>query len=268
VILTTAENTVIDTGLAEIKVTIIAGTAVVVNIGDCLGAVITINGENADCGRSWAFIVAITNSTLSLIGQASELSEPSVTSSGTSGDWNLRARAGVHLGSIPSRVIPNRVESLNVSLCVIARERVDEGRWGVVAKSWVVDEEFLKSTLDLGNWTWIDGLLRICDIRWCLWNWDGCLGWLGKALECRLLFHRANRAWLLILYSSRLWHDRLLILNSDLETKLELGLSRTVELLIDRCVVWVEDNKCCGTVGVTFEDGLGGRWDGKKEAKL
>jgi hypothetical protein len=52
VILTTAENTVIDTGLAEIKVTIIAGTAVVVNIGDRLGAVIAINGENADCSRS------------------------------------------------------------------------------------------------------------------------------------------------------------------------------------------------------------------------
>jgi hypothetical protein len=83
-----------------------------------------------------------------------------------------------------------------------------------------------------------------------------------------LFFHRADRAWLLVLHGSWLWHNWLLILNSNLETKLELGLSGTVELLIDGCVVWVEDNKCCRTVGVTFEDGFGCRWNGKKEAKL
>jgi hypothetical protein len=39
-------------------------------------------------------------------------------------------------------------------------------------------------------------------------------------------------------------------------------------LLVDRGVVWVEDNEGCGTVGVTFEDSFGGGWDGKKEAEL
>jgi len=128
VVHTVAENTVIDTGLAEIKVAIIAGTAVVVNIGDCGRAVVAVNREYADCSRIWTFVVATAKSTLSLVGQASKLSKPSVTSSGTSGDWNLRARAGVHLGSIPSRVIPNRVESFSASLRVVARKRVDEGR--------------------------------------------------------------------------------------------------------------------------------------------
>jgi hypothetical protein len=90
VILTAAENTVIDTGLAEVKVAVIAGTAVVVNIRDCFRAVIAINGEYADRSGSWACIVAIAKSTLSLVGQASEFSKPSVTSSGTSGNWDLR----------------------------------------------------------------------------------------------------------------------------------------------------------------------------------
>jgi hypothetical protein len=39
-------------------------------------------------------------------------------------------------------------------------------------------------------------------------------------------------------------------------------------LLVDRGVVRVEGDEGCGTIGVTFEDSFGGRWDGKKEAEL
>ena len=79
---------------------------------------------------------------------------------------------------------------------------------------------------------------------------------------------RADWARFLVLDGSWLWCDRLLVLNSDLETELELGLGRTVELLVDGGVAWVEDNECRSTIGVTFEDGFGGWWDRKEEAKL
>ena len=72
------------------------------------------------------------------------------------------------------------------------------------------------------------------------------------------MFHdRADWARLLVLNGGRLWHDWLLILDSDLETELELGLRSSIKLLVDRCIVRIEDNERCGTVGVTFEDGFG-----------
>jgi hypothetical protein len=50
--ITSAENTVIDTGLAEIKVTIIASAAVIVLIWDGIVAVVAVDREDADTG-SW-----------------------------------------------------------------------------------------------------------------------------------------------------------------------------------------------------------------------
>lgn len=85
----------------------------------------------------------------------------------------------------------------------------------------------------------------------------------------------SQRWWLLsdwarflVLNGGGLWSNRLLVLDGDLETKLELGLRSSIKLLVDRCVVRVKDDKCCGTVGVTFEGGFGGRWDCEEETKL
>jgi hypothetical protein len=47
VIIATAENTLIDTSLAKIKVAIITGAAVVVPVWDSLIAVVAVNGEDA-----------------------------------------------------------------------------------------------------------------------------------------------------------------------------------------------------------------------------
>jgi hypothetical protein len=83
-----------------------------------------------------------------------------------------------------------------------------------------------------------------------------------------LLIDRANWAWLLVRNRGGLWSNRLLIFDGDLETKLELGLRSSIELLVDRCIVRIEDNEGCGTIGVTFEDSFGGRRDCKEESKL
>lgn len=67
---------------------------------------------------------------------------------------------------------------------------------------------------------------------------------------------------------SWLWHDLLLILDGHLQPKLQLSFGSSVELLIDRCIVGIEDNEGCRTIGVTFEDSLGGRWDRKQNTEL
>lgn len=70
---------------------------------------------------------------------------------------------------------------------------------------------------------------------------------------------RLYRSWEVVFDNGLLWLGRLLILlvdDGDLETKLELSLGCTVELLVDRKVVWVEGYEISGTVGVTLKDGL------------
>lgn len=47
-VLTLADNSIVDASLAEIKVTILASAAVVVNIRDGSVAVVAVNGEHAD----------------------------------------------------------------------------------------------------------------------------------------------------------------------------------------------------------------------------
>jgi hypothetical protein len=63
-------------------------------------------------------------------------------------------------------------------------------------------------------------------------------------------------AGLLVLNSSRLGDDGLLVGNGDLETELQLGLGGTVELFIDGGIGRVESNEGRGAVGVAFEDGI------------
>lgn len=49
VLVTATEHTGINTSLAQIKVTVITDTAVVMLIRDSLGAVVAVDGEDADC---------------------------------------------------------------------------------------------------------------------------------------------------------------------------------------------------------------------------
>ena len=85
-------------------------------------------------------------------------------------------------------------------------------------------------------------------------------------MEGRLLINWADRAGLLVLDGSRFRDDWCFVLDCNLKTKLELGLSSTIELLVDGGVVWVKSYEGCCTIGIAFEDSFGGRRDGKEEA--
>lgn len=94
-----ASNTILNAALAEIKVTIIASTAVIVLVGDSVFAVIAIDREDADC--RWSRITSIVaNSILTLLTDTSKFSEPSVTSSRATGDRDFGAGVGVHLVAV------------------------------------------------------------------------------------------------------------------------------------------------------------------------
>jgi hypothetical protein len=80
VVVTTAENTSTDTGLAEVEVAIIAGAAVIVHIGNGLSAVIAVDREDTSSWASWdASIVA--DGILALIRDSSKFCKPSITGS-------------------------------------------------------------------------------------------------------------------------------------------------------------------------------------------
>ena len=129
----------------------------------------------------------------------------------------------------------------------------------------MTDQEFLESPLNLGN-GWIYSLLRIGFSEWSLRCRLRCR--LDGGLKLGLLLSGADLARLLVLDGSRLWSDRFLVLDGDPETKLELGLCSTIELLIDGCVIRVENYEGCRAVGVAFVDCLRGRWECKEETKL
>lgn len=83
-ILALAENSIINARLAEIKVTILTGAAVVVNIGNRSIAVVAVDGEHTDSlSRGWAVAT--------LAGEGRKLREPLVTSSSTPSNRNLGA---------------------------------------------------------------------------------------------------------------------------------------------------------------------------------
>ena len=83
-----------------------------------------------------------------------------------------------------------------------------------------------------------------------------------------MLFDRAHRNGLLVLNSSRSRNYRCLILDGDLEAKLELSLCCTVQLLVDGGVIRIEGHERCRTIRVTLEDSLGSWRDGEKKAQL
>lgn len=86
--------------------------------------------------------------------------------------------------------------------------------------------------------------------------------------DSRPLIFSTHEARCLIFNGSWPWHNRLLILDGDLEAKLQLCLSSTIELFVNGGIVRVEDDKGSGAVRVTLEDSLGGRWDGEEVSQL
>jgi hypothetical protein len=155
VVLTTAKNPLIDTGLTEVKVAIIAGTAMIVLIWNRFTAVVAVNGEYADSGSSRCSCSCA--GLLAFIRQSGQLCKPLVSSGSTTGNWNLSARAVVH-----SRSLLMMEHAGNLSLELTAAK---SHRWHACsaggAGSRLVDEKFLESTLDFGNRSWIDCLLRV-----------------------------------------------------------------------------------------------------------
>ena len=55
---------------------------------------------------------------------------------------------------------------------------------------------------------------------------------------------------------------------SGFEPKLQLGLCRTIELLVDRRVRTIEGDVSAGRVGIALEENLSVRRNGKKDAQL
>jgi hypothetical protein len=88
VVLTLAGNAILDTILAEIEVTIITSAAVIMFVGDSRFAVVAVNGEDTD-GRGRGETGVVANSILTFVVHTSELSEPSITGSGATGDRDL-----------------------------------------------------------------------------------------------------------------------------------------------------------------------------------
>ncbi len=74
-----------------------------------------------------------------------------------------------------------------------------------------------------------------------------------------LLLDWADWVGFLVFNGSSLWLDRFLIGDCDLQSQLELRLSSSVELLVDRRVVRIEGDENCGTVGISLEYSFGGR---------
>lgn len=268
-VLALAENSIVNAGLAEIKVTILASAAVVVNIRDRSVAVVAVNGEYADSlGRGWAVAT--------LTGEGRKLCEPLVTGSSTTSDWNLGARAGIHSGSLLVMIHACSI-AMDIALRLgwTTARRVDDRREST-AGDWAwdrdlagaFDEQILESALKFCDGTCEGSLFGIVDCRRSLRSWGcGLNEGLSDGLTLdnwadwgRLLFFVFNGSWLRC--------NRLLILDGHLETKLELCLRSTIELLVDGGIVCVEDDEGCGTVGIALEDGFGGGWDRKEESKL
>ena len=90
-IIATAENSIVDTLLAKIKVAVIASAAMVVLAWDSLVAMVAVNGEDTD-SRGWSAIV-VSDCVLAGLGDTRELRKPAVTSSSStpSEDWNVTA---------------------------------------------------------------------------------------------------------------------------------------------------------------------------------
>jgi hypothetical protein len=237
--ITSTENSVINAGLAEIKVAIITSAAVIVLVWDSIGAVVAVDRE--DAGRSWAASV-VADSVLAFLGHTGKLSKPLVASSSSPSNGDFGAGWRSHLGRL-----------LVLCVCGAAAGGADDRRRGLGAETRLVDKEVLEAILDLSNGSRADSLLRV-DLLDLFLDAGSIVSGLGNG---GLLLNRADWAGLLVFDGSLLWGGSRVVDDSDLETELQLSLGGTVELLVHGGVGWVEDDEGCGAVGVTLEDSLG-----------
>jgi hypothetical protein len=261
-----AENSVVNASLAEIKITILASAAVVMNIRDGLIAVVAINSEDADSlGGSGA---------LAALGRKRrEFSKPLITGSGATSDWDFCAWTSVHSRSLS--VMINACSILVEAAWDTAAGRVDDRRGPNMSKGIRHsatdgrtrnvgsggDQEILESTLKFGNRAWESYLLSVLNSGGFCRSW-GCR--FDKGFGNRLPLDNGadwSNLLLLVLDRSWLWCNGCLILNGHLETKLELSLGSSIELLVDWSVVRVENDECSGTVGISLKYSLSRGWD-------
>lgn len=219
-IITTTGNTIINTSLAEVEVTIITSAAVIVCIGGRNLAVVAVDREDADSLWSWGGgYNRYTGACWAVIGQCrqtSKLSKPLVTGGSSAGDRDITVRAGVHSGGL---LVVEHIGDISVQLAAAGRTAGWLSEWceGGGRALAAVDQELLESSLDLGNASWVDGLLGIANGRLCNWSRSCLWGWLNWG---RLLINRADWGRFLVLNCSRLGCDGLLLLDGDLETEL------------------------------------------------
>lgn len=130
----------------------------------------------------------------------------------------------------------------------------------------MVDEELLKSTLQVADRAGIHNLLgRSLDLAGrCRWHDH----FLENGAELWLFLNRADWAWLFVLHGGGLWNDWCLVLYRNSDSKLELCLRSTIELLVDGGIGRIESDKGGGTVGVALKDHLGRGWDSKEISEL
>lgn len=131
---TIASNTILNTALAEIKVTIIASTAMIMLVWDSTFTFVAIDREDVD--RRWSRETSlVANSILTLIIDTSKFSEPSVAGSRATSDRGFCACARVHLVAVWVRE---------------ATATARRGRAGADTTR-LADKKFLEPTLNLGN---------------------------------------------------------------------------------------------------------------------
>ena len=143
-IIVLTSHTILNTALTEIEVTIIASAAVIVLIWNSNLTIVAVNGEDIERrGRGKAGVIA--DSILTIIIDASKFSKPPIASRAATGNWDIGAR---HLGYLLGN-------GCNISLqCTAAGAGAE---WSLaLTPTRLVDKEFLKSTLNLGDGAWGD----------------------------------------------------------------------------------------------------------------
>lgn len=136
---------------------------------------------------------------------------------------------------------------------------------------WLIDQELLKAALKLADGSWEKRCLKISLSRLGRFL-DRLDGWscdrLKNTARGWLLLSGVDGRWSLVLYGSRLRDHWSLINDGDLDAKLELGLCSTVELFVNGDVVWVKSDKGGGTIGVSFQEDVGGWREREEESNL
>lgn len=136
-----AEQATVDTGRAEVKVSIVTGAAVVVLVGDRTLAAVAVDGEGGGGVRGWD-AGAVSDGILALVGHTGKLSKqllscgnaPGVRGLGARGDGGLGCYRGVHRfdrggGAHDGAFAARAVDQQTLEVALEVRDRLEVG-WG------------------------------------------------------------------------------------------------------------------------------------------